>query len=194
MTHSSPSRSARVVNPARSDPLPGSLNSWHHRCSPTTIGGRSRCFSSSDPCSRIVGAARPIPEPPAAPTAPQSSSAAATTASAATGRPLPCHSTGHDGQAQPDSSSITRQSCRDRSGSQCELIHACASSRTSSSEGPATLELPTLELRRPPLGHRPNALGEVVRLAQSVLLGFLMVGRLSDPLDQTGCAGWRGCS
>ncbi len=37
-THSSPSRSARVVRPARSEPLPGSLNSWHHVCSPVTIG------------------------------------------------------------------------------------------------------------------------------------------------------------
>ena len=29
-THSSPSRTAVVVRPARSEPAPGSLNSWHH--------------------------------------------------------------------------------------------------------------------------------------------------------------------
>ncbi len=30
MTHSSPSRSALHCSPARSEPAPGSLNSWHH--------------------------------------------------------------------------------------------------------------------------------------------------------------------
>ena len=47
-THSSPSRSARVVRPARSEPLPGSLNSWHHVSSPVIARGSSRRFSSSD--------------------------------------------------------------------------------------------------------------------------------------------------
>ena len=44
-THSSPSRSARVVSPARSEPLPGSENSWHHVCSPVTIGRSRRPFT-----------------------------------------------------------------------------------------------------------------------------------------------------
>ena len=39
-THSSPSRSARVASEARSDPAPGSLNSWHHTSSLRTIGGQ----------------------------------------------------------------------------------------------------------------------------------------------------------
>jgi hypothetical protein len=39
-THSSPSRSARVVREARSDPAPGSLNSWHHISSPDSSRGR----------------------------------------------------------------------------------------------------------------------------------------------------------
>ena len=36
----SPSRSARVASEARSEPAPGSLNSWHHTSSLRTIGGR----------------------------------------------------------------------------------------------------------------------------------------------------------
>ena len=36
-THSSPSRTARVAREARSDPEPGSLNSWHQTSSPERI-------------------------------------------------------------------------------------------------------------------------------------------------------------
>ena len=43
-------RSARVVSPARSEPAPGSLNSWHHRKSPRSVGGRNRCCC----CGRAV--------------------------------------------------------------------------------------------------------------------------------------------
>ena len=39
-THSSPSRTARVPSPAKSEPEPGSLNSWHQRSSPVNIGRR----------------------------------------------------------------------------------------------------------------------------------------------------------
>ena len=39
-THSSPSRSARVCRPARSDPAPGSLKSWHPTTSPRYMAGR----------------------------------------------------------------------------------------------------------------------------------------------------------
>ena len=39
-THSSPSRTARVVSAARSDPAPGSLKSWHHMSSPASSGMR----------------------------------------------------------------------------------------------------------------------------------------------------------
>ena len=38
--HSSPSRSARVASEARSEPAPGSLNSWHQRSELSTIRGR----------------------------------------------------------------------------------------------------------------------------------------------------------
>ncbi len=88
-THSSPSRSARVVSPARSDPLPGSENSWHHFSSPVTMPRRRRRPNSSLPCRRMVGAARLIPEPAAGPTAPTRANSSATTAAAAGSRPRP---------------------------------------------------------------------------------------------------------
>ena len=40
ITHSSPSRSARVWSPARSEPAPGSLNSWQPTMSPRYMPGR----------------------------------------------------------------------------------------------------------------------------------------------------------
>ena len=59
----SPSRTARVASPARSDPAPGSLNSWHQISSPVHSGRSQRCFCSGVPCARIVGAAMPSPMP-----------------------------------------------------------------------------------------------------------------------------------
>ena len=41
-THSSPSRTARVARPARSEPAPGSQNSWHQISSPVNIGRSAR--------------------------------------------------------------------------------------------------------------------------------------------------------
>ena len=35
--HSSPSLTALVLRPARSEPAPGSLNSWHHAFWPVTM-------------------------------------------------------------------------------------------------------------------------------------------------------------
>ena len=58
-THSSPSSTAVVVSPARSEPADGSLNSWHHTSSPVSSGRRKRSRARSGPCSRIVGPARP---------------------------------------------------------------------------------------------------------------------------------------
>ena len=55
---SSPSRSARVASEARSEPAPGSLNSWHHTSSLRTIGGRKRSRCSSVPWANRAGAAR----------------------------------------------------------------------------------------------------------------------------------------
>ncbi len=42
ITQLSPSSTAEVDSPARSDPAPGSLNSWHQVCSPVRIGASSR--------------------------------------------------------------------------------------------------------------------------------------------------------
>ena len=45
--HPPSTRVARVVSAARSDPAPGSLNSWHQMISPRSVGStkRSRCAS-----------------------------------------------------------------------------------------------------------------------------------------------------
>ena len=50
-THSSPSRTARVERPARSEPEPGSEKSWHHTSSPVNIGRSARL-------SQLVAAVR----------------------------------------------------------------------------------------------------------------------------------------
>ena len=54
ITHSSPSRSARVRHPARSDPPVGSERNCTHWCSPLSIGGRYFAFCSSVPKSTSV--------------------------------------------------------------------------------------------------------------------------------------------
>ncbi len=48
-------RVALVLRPARSDPAPGSENSWHQIISPRNVGGRKRCFCSSVPNATIDG-------------------------------------------------------------------------------------------------------------------------------------------
>jgi hypothetical protein len=45
----------RVIEYLGSEPAPGSLNSWHQRCSPRVSGGRKRCFCSSLPHSMKPG-------------------------------------------------------------------------------------------------------------------------------------------
>ena len=46
---------ALVVRLARSEPAPGSENSWHQIISPRNVGGRNRCFCSSVPNATIDG-------------------------------------------------------------------------------------------------------------------------------------------
>jgi hypothetical protein len=58
---SSPSRIARVDSEARSEPDPGSLNSWHQISSAVMIFCRYRSFCSFVPCSMMVGPASPTP-------------------------------------------------------------------------------------------------------------------------------------
>ena len=52
-------RSALVRSEARSEPEPGSENSWHHTSSPRSDGSTNRSRCASLPCSRIVGSAQP---------------------------------------------------------------------------------------------------------------------------------------
>ena len=131
-THSSPSSSARVVSPPRSEPLPGSLNSWHHVSSPVIARGSSARLRSSEPWASSVGAASVIPPPTAAPTAPAAANSSDTTASAQPGSPRPYQSTGHVGVAHPLSTSWRRQSSSAASGSQCSASQARTSARTDS--------------------------------------------------------------
>ena len=60
--HSSPSRTARVASPARSEPAPGSEKSWHQISSPVNIGRSARRRSSSLPCVTTVGPASDSPK------------------------------------------------------------------------------------------------------------------------------------
>ena len=50
-------RTAFIRSEARSEPAPGSLNSWHQNSSPLNVAGTNRSICSGLPCSRIVGAA-----------------------------------------------------------------------------------------------------------------------------------------
>ena len=55
-----PSGTAEVARPARSEPAPGSENSWHQMSSVVASGRRkNRLISSLWACSRTVGAAIP---------------------------------------------------------------------------------------------------------------------------------------
>jgi hypothetical protein len=61
-SHSSPSRTARVARPARSDPAPGSLNSWHQASSPVKVRRSSRSRTASSPLVTMVGPAMVSPK------------------------------------------------------------------------------------------------------------------------------------
>ena len=67
ITHSSPSRTARVARPARSEPEPGSLNSWHQASSPVKVRRSRRARSSSEPWVTTVGPAMVSPKNSRAP-------------------------------------------------------------------------------------------------------------------------------
>ncbi len=49
MTQWSPTFSARVLRPARSEPAPGSEKPWHHQSSRLAMPGRKRFFWASEP-------------------------------------------------------------------------------------------------------------------------------------------------
>src|SRR5664280_1569214 len=105
MTHSSPSRTARVDSPARSDPDPGSLNSWHHDTWPVNVFRSRRSRSSSDPWVTTVGPAMVSPKNsrapgPWAPASPRRRSASRWSPG---GRPRPPWPSGKPTQASPRS-------------------------------------------------------------------------------------------
>ena len=63
-THSSPSRTARVWREARSEPAPGSLNSWQATMSPRCMRAQVGAASpASVAWARMVGATMPRPMP-----------------------------------------------------------------------------------------------------------------------------------
>ena len=70
ITHSSPSRTARVLIPATSDPASGSVIPRQEIFTPRIEGARYACFCSSVPNARIGGVAMsvwtaiPIASPP----------------------------------------------------------------------------------------------------------------------------------
>jgi hypothetical protein len=99
-------------------------------CSPVTIGRSSNDFNEEEPCSKIVGAANPNPDPEGGPTAPTARNSADTTSAADAGKPRPNHSTGHVGHAHPESTSNERQADNDNDGSQLAANHARTSAAT----------------------------------------------------------------
>jgi aspartate/methionine/tyrosine aminotransferase len=60
MAQLSPSGTADVDRPARSEPEPGSLNNWHQVCSPVKSGASRRSRKSSLPCASMVGPASQV--------------------------------------------------------------------------------------------------------------------------------------
>ena len=56
MIHVSPTRSARVMTPARSEPPLGSDSNWHSTSSPRMAAAMRDRFCSSLPTSRMVAA------------------------------------------------------------------------------------------------------------------------------------------
>ena len=106
MTHSSPSSSALVFRPARSEPASGSLKPWHHEICPDRILGRNSCFCSSLPHCRIVGPTSVSPKKSARNGAPARANSSFSTTLCIVVRPLPPYSFGHDAQIHPPSNSF----------------------------------------------------------------------------------------
>ena len=127
----SPSRTALVVRPARSDPAPGSLKSWHHATCPLRMGGTNRAICSGVPCERMVGAAIRSPSPPGGRSAPKDLKQERTTAGARRARPRPPWSGGKWGAVHPASATICHHSSTARSGSQLAANQASTSAHSS---------------------------------------------------------------
>src|SRR4051812_24690536 len=155
-THSSPSRTALVLTPARSDPAPGSEKSWHHSTSPRSMGRRNRSFCASVPWRTIVGPAMPIATEKAPTFTPYRLCSWVKIACCSGVPPRPPNSFGHVMPAQPCSKSVPchcfcRRVCsssdmrppRDPGGKSsggplrgaCSSSHAPTSARNAASSG-----------------------------------------------------------
>ena len=100
ITHSSPSGTARVPTLARSEPEPGSLNSWHQAASPSAIGRTNLATCSGVPCSSRVGAARVAATcPDGGPMTPLAASTPVMARASAADAPRPPRPAGHAGYA-----------------------------------------------------------------------------------------------
>ena len=106
MTHSSPSSSARVVSPARSEPASGSVNPWHHEISPLRMPGMNWRFCSSVPHCRMVGPTRVSPKKSARNGAPARANSSFSTTCWRRLSPLPPYSAGQLAQIQPPAKSL----------------------------------------------------------------------------------------
>jgi hypothetical protein len=131
MTQRSPSRSARVVKPARSEPAPGSLKSWHQAARPSRMGGTKRWICSGVPCVRMVGAAIKRPRPPGGRNAPNDRKAERTTDDALRPRPRPPSWGVKCGAVQPASATFFHQSSTGMSGSQLADSQSWTSAQSS---------------------------------------------------------------
>ena len=123
-THSSPSRTARVRTPPRSEPASGSLKPWPHMSSQRMMRGRKRAFCSSLPACSNVGPKRSRPCTPTQYGARARKCSSRNTSSSSSVPPRPPYSTGHVMPSQPPSAS--------------SRSHARRSSHHESSVGPPT--------------------------------------------------------
>src|SRR5581483_3892048 len=103
---SSPSSSAFVLSPARSEPASGSEKPWHHEICPERILGRYSFFCSSLPHCKIVGPTSVSPKKSARIGAWARANSSFSTTFSMIDRPLPPYSLGHDAQIQPPSKSF----------------------------------------------------------------------------------------
>src|SRR3954462_14616341 len=105
MTHSSPSSTALVLRPARSEPASGSEKPWHQAIWPERILGRNSCFCASVPHCRIVGPTRVSPKKSARSGARTRANSSASTTPCIVESPLPPYSCGQVAQIHPPSKS-----------------------------------------------------------------------------------------
>ena len=142
--YSSPFRTARVFNEARSDPDSGSEKPWHHISSALRIGARKRSFCSSVPWAITVGP--PIVSPSTLTICGARARAISSKKIACSiwVAPAPPYSVGQVRPAQPRSLTLRCQSRRKANDSSSpsgsrpgwlSAIHARSVSRNSSSAG-----------------------------------------------------------